>query len=286
MRVNEACAECLWDKQKHRSEDPAYLAEIRQIIDSRREDDSAPYLVYLFQQVYRRHFGALNSYQQVKQEFNDLVLSLEDTIRARIHAAADPLAASLAYARAGNYIDFGAMNHVSGETLLELLDKAQLHDRDLPAYHSLTAQCRTAERFLLIADNCGEIVLDKLFLEQLRAAFPQLRLTVLVRGEEVLNDATAADAVYAGLDRIAAILSNGTSIAGTIYETLPDDAKAALDTADVILSKGQGNYESLTGQGRHVFYALLCKCDLFTSRFVVPRLTGILIEQNDSLKSD
>ena len=81
------------------------------------------------------------------------------------------------------------------------------------------------------------------------------------------------------IDRIAAILTNGTSIAGTIYETLPEDARTVLDTADVILSKGQGNYESLFGQGRHVFYALLCKCDLFTSRFDVPKLMRILIEQ-------
>ena len=69
-------------------------------------------------------------------------------------------------------------------------------------------------------------------------------------------------------------------MAGTVYEMLPDDAKAAMDHADVILAKGQGNYETLSGQGRHIFYSLLCKCDLFTNRFRVPKLTGLLIEEN------
>ena len=278
MRVNEKCAECLWDKQHHRSEDPEFLSEIRQIIDNRKETDSAPYLVYLFHQAYQRRFGSLNSYQKIKREYNDLVLSMEDKIREKINSAADPIAASLAYARAGNYIDFGAMNHVSGETLLSLLDSARLEERDIPVYHSFTEQCRNAKSFLLVADNCGEIVLDKLFLEQLHSVFPQLKITVMVRGAEVLNDVTAEDAEYTSVDKIAEIISNGSSVAGTVYEMLPDNAKKALDTADVILSKGQGNYETLSGQGRHIFYALLCKCDLFTSRFNVPKLTGIFVE--------
>lgn len=101
--------------------------------------------------------------------------------------------------------------------------------------------CKTSEKFLLIADNCGEIVLDKLFLEQLHYTYPQLSLTVMVRGGEVLNDATMADAAYVNIDQIATVISNGTSVGGTIYEMISDEAKAAIDKADIILAKGQGN---------------------------------------------
>ena len=107
-----------------------------------------------------------------------------------------------------------------------------------------------------------------------------MKLSVLVRGEEVLNDVTPEDARYVRIDELAEIVSNGSSVAGTIYEMLPDCAKEAIDRADVILAKGQGNYESLCGQGFPVFYSLLCKCDLFTDRFRVPRLTGIFVEEN------
>ena len=181
---------------------------------------------------------------------------------------------------AGNYIDFGAMNHVDGSEFLSLLDNARLHESDMPAYRSFTERCRTACEFLLIADNCGEIVLDKLFVEQLRRFFPQLKCSVMVRGAEVLNDATSEDAVYVGMDSLAEIVSTGTPVAGVIYEMLPAEAKAAIGRADVILAKGQGNYESLSEQGIPVFYSLLCKCELFTDRFQVPKFTGIFVERD------
>ena len=132
---------------------------------------------------------------------------------------------------------------------------------------------------VLIADNCGEIVLDKLLIELLRKRFPQMDISVMVRGDEVLNDATAEDAVYTGIDQGARIISNGNTVAGTVYSMMTDEAKEAIDTADVVLAKGQGNYETLNGQGRHIFYAFLCKCELFTNRFTVPRLTGIFVEE-------
>ena len=279
MRVNSFCAACLMDKQLHISDDPAYLAEVRQIIDTRKDEDTAPYLVYLFNQAYERRFGKAEPYKAVKRTYNDIVLSMESEIRKKIESSSDPLATSIAYARIGNYIDFGAMNHVDSDTFLALLGDAGLRERDLETYEAFVLQCRKASRFLLIADNCREIVLDKLFLEQLHSAFPEMALSVMVRGAEVLNDVTLEDARYAGIDRLASLISNGSSVAGTIYAMLPKEAKDAIDSSDVILAKGQGNYESLCGQGRHMFYSLLCKCRLFTDRFDVPELTGVFMEE-------
>lgn len=278
MRVNSYCAACLWDKQQHKSNNPEYLAEVRQIIDTRREGDTAPYLVYLFNLAYERYYGKSEPYKQIKRKYNDLVLSIEGDIRRKIETSPDPLATSIAYARTGNYIDFGAMNDVDSETFLALLGDAKLQARDMLAYEEFVRQCSNAFRFLLIADNCGEIVLDKLFLEQLHRAFPQLSLSVMVRGAEVLNDVTLEDVEYVRIDHLATLISSGSSVAGTVYEMLTKDSKDAIDSADVILAKGQGNYESLCGQGRHIFYSLLCKCDLFTDRFNVPKLTGIFTE--------
>ena len=132
MRVNKHCAECLWDKQLHKSDDPEYLDEVRRIIESRSENDSAPYLVYLFNLEYEQRFGKAEPYKEIKQAYNDFVFTLEEEIRKRISLSHDPLASSLAYARIGNYIDFGAMNHVDRSVFLSLLDNAALHDWDIP----------------------------------------------------------------------------------------------------------------------------------------------------------
>lgn len=280
MRVTENCAECLYSRQRNISDDAGYLAEVKEIIENRGENDTSPYLVYLFNRCYERRFGKKAPYGEIKKRYNSLVLSMEDSLRARIEASEDPLRASLVYARAGNYIDFGAMNTVDEETFVSLLENACASGNDDAVIDSFIGCCAKAKSFLLIADNCGEIVLDRLFLEQLKNRFPALELTVMVRGGEILNDAVTEDALQAGIDRIAKIISNGAPVAGTIYSMLPEEAKRALDCSGVILAKGQGNYESLCGQGRHIFYSFLCKCELFTERFGVPRLTGIFTEEN------
>jgi hypothetical protein len=279
MRISESCARCLYDRQLNKTDNAQYLAEIRGLLDGRGENDTSPYMVYLFNKVHVRYFGKGADYSEIKKQYNDLMLSMEDKLRAEIENAEDPLARSLVMARIGNYIDFGAMNHVDQDEFLALFAETGMREDDGKTYRSFLKECERAASFLLICDNCGEIVLDKLLIEQLIKRFPQIKVKALVRGGEVLNDATTEDAEYTGLDKVADIVSNGEAIAGTIYDMMPQDAKDALDEADVILAKGQGNYESLSGQGRHIFYAFLCKCELFTSRFNVPKLTGMFIEE-------
>ena len=281
MFVTESCALCLYDKQKKRSgNDQPYLREVKDIIAQRRETDTAPYLIWKFAQAYEKLNGRLKDYSEEKLRFNDLLLSMEGDMRKELRSYEDPLAVAVAYARTGNYIDFGALNEVDTEEFLGLFKDSVLSEKDMETYHDFRRDCEKAKNFLLVADNCGEIVLDKLMLEILHEEYPLMKITVLVRGREVLNDVTYDDAVYAGIDNVAEIIGNGEAIAGTIYETLPHEAKQAVDTADVILSKGQANYESLSRQGRHIYYSFLCKCDLFTSRFNVPLFTGIFVSDD------
>ena len=279
MRISESCAKCLYDRQLNKTDNKEYLAEIKKLLDNRRENDTSPYMVYLFNKVHVRYFGKGADYKDIKKRYNDLLLNMEDKLKKQIDDSDDPLAKSIVMARIGNYIAFGAMNHVDKDEFLDLFRDTQMREDDKLTYNAFLNECENAKNFLLVCDNCGEIVLDRLMIEQLKKRFPNLKVKALVRGEEVLNDATIEDALYCGLDKVADIVSNGEAIAGTIYDMMPDQAKQALDEADVILAKGQGNYESMSGQGRHVFYEFLCKCDLFTSRFKVPRLTGIFVEE-------
>lgn len=279
MRISESCAKCLYDRQLNKTDNHEYLAEIKKLLDDRKENDTSPYMVYLFNKVHVRYFGKGADYKDIKKKYNDLLLNMEDRLKKEIDDSDDPLAKSIVMARIGNYIDFGAMNHVDQDEFLDLFHDTQMREDDKLTYRAFIDECKKAKKFLLVCDNCGEIVLDRLMIEQLKKRFPNLEVKALVRGQEVLNDATVEDALYCGLDKVADIVSNGEAIAGTIYDMMPTQAKQALDEADVILAKGQGNYESMSGQGRHVFYEFLCKCDLFTNRFNVPRLTGIFVEE-------
>ena len=279
MRISESCAKCLYDRQLNITDNKEYLAEVKELLDNRKENDTSPYMVYLFAKVYEKHFGATPDFTEIKKKYNDLVLGMEDKLRARIQQAEDPLAKALVMARIGNYIDFGAMDNVDTDEFLTLFQNTEMREDDKVVYESFLRECEAGTNFLLLCDNCGEVVLDRLMIEQLKKRFPHLKVKALVRGGAVLNDATAEDAAYSGLDNVAEILSNGAAVAGTIYDLMPEESRKALDEADIILSKGQGNYESISGQGRHIFYVFLCKCDLFVSRFNVPKLTGMFVEE-------
>lgn len=277
MRVSESCAKCLYDRQASKTDNQDYLDEIRSILNNRKDTDCSPYMVYLFNKVHVRYFGKLADYKAEKKQFNDLVLSIEDELREKIRTSSDPIATSLMMARIGNYIDLGAMNNVDKDVFMDMFTDTSMRDDDVKTYESILDKCGKAKTFLLVCDNSGKIVLDKLMLEQLKLRFPDLKIRALVRGGEVLNDATMEDACYTGLDKVASVIDNGEAVAGTIYGMMSPESKEVLDNADIILSKGQGNYESMSGQGRHAFYMFLCKCDLFTGKFNVPRLTGIFI---------
>ena len=286
MRIVPSCEKCLYEKQEKvglaiddAGMREAFLKEIREVLEQRNPDDCAPYVVSLFRKVQEKYLGKNPFPAEIKKEYNQLMLSIEDKITERIQEAGDPLEKSMIYARIGNYIDFGAMHQVKQEELLDMLEKEANVSIDPGTYREFLAECEKGKKFLLLCDNCGEIVLDKLFLRELKKRFPQLEIFAMVRGEEVLNDATMEDSIQSGLDREAIVVANGNGVAGTVWELLNPGAQQVLQEADVVLSKGQGNYESLFGYHKPVYYSFLCKCDLFISRFQVPKFTGMFVRE-------
>ena len=273
------CLECLWNRERERcAAHPDYGENVRKIMESRGERDTAPYLVSLFDQAYAP-YGQARNYDREKKMYNDFVLDRAGDIRTRIRKAPDPLFASLMYARCGNYIDFATLDQVDTEDFLRLLDTHEVRKEDRAVYGHFREACGRAKSILLITDNTGEIVLDRLMAEEIHRAFPKAELQVMTRGGSVQNDATKEDAVYVGMDRVARILSSGSALAGTVPERLSPEAAGCLCSADVILSKGQGNYETLIVEDLHVFHLFLCKCRFFTEHFHVPKLTGMMVEQ-------
>lgn len=288
MRLNSTCIRCLVDKQaariaKFQDEDKkaSYMKEIAKIIGESDDEASSAYLVYLFNQVYRRYFGEVKDYSEIKKEYNAYVLGMEDELYREIRKAGDPLAQAIVYARIGNYIDFGAMQHVEKETFLGLFQEEEKNRLDQAVYEEFLKECESGKKFLLLADNCGEIVLDKLFLQELKERFPHLERYVMVRGEEVLNDVTMEDALETGICAVAEVISNGSGVGGTVESMLSKEAGRILEEADVILSKGQANFETLHGCGRNIYYSFLCKCDWFSGRFGVARNTGLLLRERE-----
>lgn len=280
MKLTPSCEKCMYDRQQLKTDDKEYLKEVKNILENRDENACSAEMNFAFNQAYEKYIGPMPSYRDINKKYNDLVISMQADLEKQIEDSENPLATSLVMARIGNYIDFGVMQEVDEKTFLDMFSNTEMRDDELATFESFFKQCSSGKTFLLLTDNCGEIVLDKLFLRQLKKQFPNLEITVMVRGGEAYNDATLEDAKYVGLTDEFTVITNGEKIAGTVYKRLPEEAKNIIDNADVILSKGQANYESFAGEGHHAFFTFLCKCDLFVNRFNVPRLTGMFVEES------
>ncbi|MCF0105810.1 MAG: DUF89 family protein [Holdemanella sp.] len=284
MKVNTSCEQCLYNHQLDRAKllkdkEKEFLDRCIKIMEE--NDFSAPHLSYIFDGIYREYAPLKNPYTNEKKKFNDLVLSMETMIEDKIEASPDPLQTAIIYSRIGNYIDFSALDHVSVDEFLNLLEKGNTIPLDNDTYALFKKKLDYGKRFMLLCDNCGEIVLDKLLIKQIQKLYPHIVCFALVRGLDVVNDATREDALYCGLDTICTVYDNGKAIAGTVVELLTDELKAFLYTCDVILSKGQGNYEGMSHGNLNIFYSFLCKCDIFARRFKTDKMTGMFIYEGN-----
>nr|WP_308625261.1 ARMT1-like domain-containing protein [uncultured Eisenbergiella sp.] len=289
MRLCASCMRCLMDRQEERVRDKGreedrdtFMRQVARIIAESAPEDSAPVLVDRINGEYRKIFGPVTDYDAIKKEFNELMLSLEPDIRSVMEKGEDALHTAFVFARAANYIDFGMAGRVEKETLLELLEQAAEDSMDETVYDDMLSDLEKARKLVYVTDNCGEVVCDKLAVEELKKRYPLLELTVLVRGEPALNDATREDAVQTGLDKAARIVDNGCGVAGTPLDYVGEEAKCLLEEADVILAKGQGNFETMHGCGLNVYYSFLCKCDWFQKRFGMEKNKGMFVRERSS----
>lgn len=214
-------------------------------------------------------------FREEKAASNRFALARLEQLRRQAEQGSDPVLSGLKLAILGNYIDFGALaGEVSFEKLEGMIAGAEEMELDMDCYHALVSDLQNAKTLLYLTDNAGEIVFDRVFAEQLQKKFPHLSITFCVRGGPASNDATREDAIAAGIP--FAVIDNGTCIPGTVPDKIGKEAKEALDTAHVIISKGQGNCESLYGYERNIYYAFLIKCGRFIRQFGKPKLTPML----------
>lgn len=198
-------------------------------------------------------------YRESKDRQNEMAAALIPAIRKHIFSSPDPLVMAVRYAITGNIIDLGAKNKIGYGEIYEALQNASLQPifGDIEAFRKAVSKAKT---ILYLTDNAGEIFFDGLLIEQLKAA----RVTLAVRGGPVINDATRSDAQAASLEQLADIIDNGSDAPGTILEDCSDEFRHIFNEADVVIAKGQGNFESLSDEPREIFFLFKTKCPVIS----------------------
>ena len=255
----------------------AFMRDVLRTVAEADESESSPVPTAKLQKLYAAQFAERDDYPRLKRKYNELVMGWMPDLRQALVSAADPFKLAVWMAMAGNYIDFGILKEVDDARLKRMLATPDEKAVGTPVLEELRADVRSARHLVYACDNCGEVVLDRLLMEEMKKENPGLQITALVRGENVLNDVSAEDARAVGLDRVAKIVGNGSNIGGTQMAYLGDEAREAMLDADLIISKGQGNFETLTGAGLNVYYLFLAKCPHYTKWFGMEHMSGQLL---------
>ena len=289
--MNSTCRDCMYDKYIDRypgnaseEAEKEYRERLQKLMDQAGAVPTGPEVFREVRELRGRLFGEEEmDFAQIKYHFNELMLEIEPDLDSRVLASEDPLRSAVQYAMMGNFIDFSALDKVEESKLMELIDRAPDITVDEQCLQQLRVRMKKARSLVYITDNCGEIVMDKILLRQLLRINPDVKVTVIVRGGPVANDATMIDAEQVGLTALGRCIGNGNATDGSVLRIMSREAREAVFSADVVIAKGQANYETLYGCGCNVFYIFMCKCMLFMDRFKVPQFTGILTYEDPEI---
>jgi len=251
----------------------AVLNRVLEALQNIKPGSTPPEMGDYIHHLIRVQIGNEDPYREAKARSTAEALALYPHLKRLVNEAENPFECALRLAIAGNIIDLGA----SGEyDLWGNIERVLTQPLTIDDSTALQDALNKAQWVLYLADNAGETVFDRLLIEQL----DHVPIIYAVKSGPVLNDATQEDAVAAGLDRVARIVSTGNNAPGTILERCSPSFRRLYSEAKVIIAKGQGNYETLSTEGRRLFFLLQVKCPIIARDIGAP--TGSIVIKQGS----
>lgn len=244
-------------------EDEARESLLRKLLSLLSESSyemSPPAIGQKIHRLIRQELNNTDPYKAIKEKFNTQMLDLVPELEKRVLDSEDHFNAAMRMAIAGNVIDFGAKYQYD---ILEAIDQVMLSDLALDDSEKLREAIHNAQSLMYIGDNCGEIVMDKLFLQQIDVP----KKYFVVRGTPIINDVTSVDAAYVKMEEVATIVTTGDDSPGAVWESTSEEFRTLFDQADVVISKGQGNLEGLLEiRHKNIYFLLVTKCELIADK--------------------
>ena len=235
------------------------LDEVTRMVPDFSLGCSPPEMARGIHKVMERRFGDKDIYASIKKESNRKALALYPRLKAKVHSAQDPLLTAVEIAIAGNVIDYAAKNTLNIEDEIEKLFTHEFShiNKTIFDYDHFRSDLDKAGLILYLADNAGEVLFDRVLIEEIPH---QKSIIFAVRDKPVINDALIADAEECGIDERAQIISSGVDAPGTVLKYCSERFLKIYKSADLIISKGQGNYEALSQEKENIYFLFRAKC--------------------------
>lgn len=247
-------------------------------------EETTPEIIGRTFAITKDHIKNDDPYKKTRNYYNKRFLHVSESLEASLSEMdkVSRFKKAAKFAIVGNVIDFNPIHGADEESIMKTFNSVDSLTFSKDYRDKLKEDLEAAKSLLYLGDNCGEICLDKLFIKEIKSLNPELQVYFAVRGAPVVNDSIEPDAYEVGLDKYAKIVSNGDDSLGTVLKRTSPEFKALFDGADVIISKGQANYESLSEEKGNIYFLLMTKCEIIANDIGVPVKT--LVCKNKSLK--
>ncbi len=230
----------------------------------------------------KEHIKNDDPYRETREYYNKLFLDMIDKFENEINISFNPLEKALKYAIIGNLIDFNPIHNSSLEEIMKCFEEVDNLSLTINHTEKLINDLASANILLYLGDNCGEICLDKLLIKKIKEYNPSIHIYFGVRGKPVVNDSIEDDAYFVGIDEYADIISNGDDSMGTVISRTSDEFKHIYQAADIVISKGQANYESLSEQvGKNIYFLLMTKCEVIAKDIGIAQKSIVCMNINN-----
>lgn len=227
-------------------------------------ESSPPEMGRIIHKLVKKHTGIDDPYLAIKKKSNSLALKLYGKFREKVDKSSDRMLTAIELAIAGNVIDYGVKNTVNVDDELDRIlneenETIAREDSSLFDYGTFREALGKARNVLYLADNAGETVFDRILIEEITKE--GVSVEYAVKESPIINDALMADAVACGIDKMARVVSSGSDAPGTVLSLCSDDFLKRMERSDMVISKGQGNFEALSSRARRpIFFLFMAKC--------------------------
>jgi len=238
------------------------LREVFAYLSKMNFDKTTPEIIGEIFDMIKRHTNNPDPYKETRDYYNTLFLKLLPEFERKIEQAENSFMLAIRYAIVGNIIDFNPIHNTLLEDIYDCFEKMEQLELAIDDSHALMTNISNAGTLLYLGDNCGEICMDKILLKKIRELNPNVKLLFGVRGKPVVNDSISEDAYFVGIDEYAEVVDNGDGSLGTVLNRTSPAFKEVYNRADVVIAKGQANYECLSEENKNIYFLLMTKCDV------------------------
>lgn len=218
----------------------------------------------------KEHTNNQDPYKETRNYYNTLFLKLLPEFERKIEQAENSFQLAVRYAIVGNIIDFNPSHNTLLEDIFDYFEKMEQLELAIDDSKELAEDILNSKTLLYLGDNCGEICMDKILLRKIKELNPNVKISFGVRGKPVVNDSIAEDAYAVGIDEYAEVIDNGDGSLGTVLKRTSREFKEVYKKADVVIAKGQANYECLSEEKKNIYFLLMTKCDVIANDIGAP----------------